>query len=70
MGHHSLCAGYVEWATAYVHTGHVIWYDMTSASSARVLVVGSLLYKGMGPRGVSSRVGEVLHQERLAVIFM
>ena len=36
MGH-SVCYG--------VHTGHVIWYDATSASSARVLMAGSLLCK-------------------------
>ena len=35
---HSGCHG--------VHTGHVIQYDSTSASSARVLMAGGLVYKG------------------------
>ena len=50
MGH-SVCYG--------VHMGHVIWYHATSASSAHVLMAGSLLYRAREPRGEASSLGEV-----------
>ena len=51
MGH-SVCYG--------VHTGQVIWYDATSASSAHVLYGGNpTIYKARGPLGEASSVGEV-----------
>ena len=62
MGHHRLGAGLVggpQWLLFYVYTGHVIWYDTTSTSSARVLMAGSRLYKAGEPRGVDHIVGEV-----------
>ena len=55
MALHTMCftigymyrVGWMGHGSCYcIHTGHVIQYDASSASSARVLMAGRLLYKG------------------------